>query len=97
MANLKLKFTDNASKTTAEVERLFKAATDGKEKWSDEKLLSLNELVATLLNEPTDFVMCLPGKTDGELVLTPGYKIDLLLRVLKGEQPLPKRRENVFA
>lgn len=98
MANetVQLKFTDNSRQLVNQIQNLIGQANDGKKKWDKEKIRRLNVLIGKLMDDPNDWVVCHPGRAEGELVLNAGYKLDLIKRVLDGSEVLPAERENTL-
>jgi hypothetical protein len=96
MANehVELKFTDRSKSLINNIQNLIAQANEGKKKWDAVKIKRLNILIGKLLDDPNDWVVCHPGPSEGELVLEPGYKLDLIKRVLDGSEVLPAEREN---
>ncbi len=89
-----IQFKDETRKIITNVQKL---SLEVPETWPADKQKGLDTLIAKLADEMGDWVVLTPGDTPGMFVLKPGYKLELLERVLKDPNELPKEKpESVF-
>lgn len=94
MKMIEVKITDNSTAQFARVARLQAERQSGKTKWTDDQIEAFNLTMAKLVESEDGWVM-LARADKGQFTVEPGYKLDLVIRMLTGAAELPILRKDV--
>jgi hypothetical protein len=94
---IEVKLIDKTTTTFADVAALQKKLQSGKEPWSEQKVKAFNLTMAKLVEDEAGWVAIRRVDDKGNLELVPGFKLDLVLRMLTGAASLPTLREDIVA